>query len=90
MIDELRRLNDTWNRAWLEKHVAAVEHLMADDYVYVAPDGQVLNRQAILGTAAGNANARGRRREWGHEMGLDSDCAERAVQKPRSGRNVSG
>jgi len=34
--------------AWLEKDVALVEKLMADEYVYIAPNGQLLNRQAIL------------------------------------------
>ena len=48
MIAELQRLNETWNRAWLEKDAATVERLMAQDYVYVAPDGQTLDRSAIL------------------------------------------
>ena len=49
MHAELERLNETWNRAWLEKDADAVERLMADDYVYVAPNGQMLDRAAILG-----------------------------------------
>jgi ketosteroid isomerase-like protein len=44
----LKQLNDDWNRAWIEKDVAAVEKLMGSDYVYVAPNGQVLDRKAIL------------------------------------------
>ena len=48
MNSELEQLNQRWNQAWLEKDVATVERLMADDYVYVAPTGQVLDREAIL------------------------------------------
>jgi uncharacterized protein (TIGR02246 family) len=48
MFAELEQLNETWNRAWLEKDAAVVERLMADDYVYIAPNGQRLERQAIL------------------------------------------
>jgi uncharacterized protein (TIGR02246 family) len=45
---ELEQMNQRWGRAWLEKDAATVEQLMADDYVYVAPTGQVLDREAIL------------------------------------------
>ena len=48
MITELERLNNTWNKAWLEKDVATVEKLMASEYAYIAPNGQVLDRDAIL------------------------------------------
>ena len=48
MIADLQRLNQIWNRAWLEKDAALVEKLMADEYVYIAPNGQLLDRQAIL------------------------------------------
>jgi hypothetical protein len=49
MQAELERLNEIWNRAWLEKDAAAVDRLTAPDYVYVAPDGRMLDRAAILG-----------------------------------------
>ncbi len=49
MLDELQRLNEIWNRAWLEKDAATVERLMAEDYLYVGPKGPVLDRPAILG-----------------------------------------
>jgi ketosteroid isomerase-like protein len=49
MLSELSGLNEQWNSAWLQKDAATVEHLMADDYIYVAPNGLVLDRQAILG-----------------------------------------
>ena len=48
MLSELHGLNDCWNQAWLEKDAATVERLMADDYIYVAPNGLTLDRQAIL------------------------------------------
>jgi len=45
---ELERFDRQWNQAWLTKDAAAVERMMAEDYVYVAPNGQVLDREAIL------------------------------------------
>jgi uncharacterized protein (TIGR02246 family) len=45
---ELEQLDQRWNQAWLEKDAAAVERMMAEDYVYVAPTGQVFDRDAIL------------------------------------------
>ena len=48
MIADLERLNQTWNGAWLEKDAALVEKMMADEYVYIAPNGQLLDRQTIL------------------------------------------
>jgi len=38
--------NEHWIRARFEKDIATVERLMADDYVYVAPNGRVLDRSA--------------------------------------------
>jgi len=48
MIAEVERLSETWYAAWLSKDAATVERLMAKEYVYVAPNGQVLDRDAIL------------------------------------------
>ncbi|MDQ3172375.1 MAG: nuclear transport factor 2 family protein [Acidobacteriota bacterium] len=48
MFSDLERLNETWNRAWLEKDGAIVDRLMANEYVYIAPNGQVLDRQTIV------------------------------------------
>jgi len=48
MIADLQRLSQAWNRAWLEKDAALVEKMMADEYVYVAPNGQLWDRQTIL------------------------------------------
>lgn len=48
MLSELHDVSARWFQAWLEKDAATVERLAADDYVYVAPNGLTLNRQAIL------------------------------------------
>lgn len=48
VTSELEQLIQRWYQAWLDKDAATVERLMADDYVYVAPNGQVLDRAAIL------------------------------------------
>src|SRR5262245_32950183 len=48
MVSELHDLSERWFRAWLEKDAATVEQLMADDYLYVAPGGLLLDRSAIL------------------------------------------
>ena len=48
MFSELHGLSERWFQAWLEKDAATVERLMAEDYLYVAPNGLVLDRQAIL------------------------------------------
>lgn len=48
-MSELHGLGERWFQAWLDKDAATVERLAAEDFVYVAPSGLVLNRQAILG-----------------------------------------
>ena len=48
MTADLEQLNEIWNRAWLERDAALVEKLMADDYLYIAPNGQLLDRKTIL------------------------------------------
>ena len=44
MTDELKLLNDVWNKTWLEKDVAAVERMRGLAHVYTGPNGQVLDR----------------------------------------------
>jgi len=46
---QIEHLSKTWNTAWLENDSATVDRLMAPEYVYVAPNGQILDRRAILG-----------------------------------------
>jgi uncharacterized protein (TIGR02246 family) len=45
---ELELLMQTWNDAWLKKDADTVAALMAPEYGYVAPTGQVVDRAAIL------------------------------------------
>jgi uncharacterized protein (TIGR02246 family) len=48
MSPEVTGLSERWFQAWLEKDAATVERLAAEDYIYVAPSGLTLDRQAIL------------------------------------------
>src|SRR5260370_29290946 len=48
MLSDVHSLNERWNKAWLEKDAATVDRQMAEDYIYVAPNGMVLDRHAIL------------------------------------------
>jgi len=48
MSSELHDLSERWFQAWLERDATTVERLAADDYIYVAPNGAILDRQAIL------------------------------------------
>ena len=41
-------MSERWFQAWLENDAATVEALAADDYIYIAPSGLALDRQAIL------------------------------------------
>ena len=49
MQAEIERLSGAWSAAWFEKDATTVEALMAPEYAYVAPNGQVLDRATILG-----------------------------------------
>ena len=48
MSGDLEHLNKIWNQAWLENNVPLVEKLMAEDYLYIAPGGKLMDRNAIL------------------------------------------
>ena len=48
MVVDLEHLNQIWNQAWLQKDAGLVEKLMADDYMYIAPNGKLMDRQTIL------------------------------------------
>ena len=48
MLSDLRSVSERWFQAWLDKDAATVEALAADDYIYIAPSGLALDRQAIL------------------------------------------
>jgi uncharacterized protein (TIGR02246 family) len=48
MMAELENLRLAWNEAWLRKDALAVDELMTDDFVYVAPNGTLVDRQSLL------------------------------------------
>ena len=48
MRDELESLIAAWQQAWFAKDAAAIGQMMADDYAYVAPNGAIMDRAAIL------------------------------------------
>jgi ketosteroid isomerase-like protein len=47
-INDVERLVGAWIDAWLKKDGAAVDTMMTPEYTYVAPNGQVFDRAAIL------------------------------------------
>lgn len=49
MIDDLKSVSEEWNAAWLKKDVTAVERIAADNYLYISPQGHMLNKSDILG-----------------------------------------
>ena len=49
VVDDPADLTAAWFDAWRTKEAVAVERMMAADYVYVAPNGAVMDRDAILG-----------------------------------------
>ena len=51
VAQELEQLRAAWNAAWLEKDAITVDKLMTNEYVYVAPNGQVLERSRLLETS---------------------------------------
>ena len=48
MQDELESLIAAWQHAWFAKDASAIGQMMADDYAYVAPNGAILDRAALL------------------------------------------
>ena len=47
--EEVDQLRKAWNAAWLENDSATVDRLMAPEYVYIGPNGQVSGRSVIMG-----------------------------------------
>ena len=48
MRAEVEKLLKAWQDAWFAKDGPAIAAMMADDYAYVAPNGAVMDRAAIL------------------------------------------
>src|SRR5688572_1354358 len=51
MRDALETLIAAWHDAWFTKDARGIEQMTAEDYVYVAPNGVILDRAAILQVA---------------------------------------
>ena len=49
MPDGPAELSSAWFDAWRTKDAGAIERMIAPEYVYVAPNGAVMNRDTILG-----------------------------------------
>ena len=49
MRTEVESLMKAWQDAWFARNGHAIAEMMTDDYVYVAPNGSVMDRSAILG-----------------------------------------
>jgi ketosteroid isomerase-like protein len=49
MRTDVEMLMTAWQDAWFTKNGHAIAEMMADDYVYVAPNGAVMDRATILG-----------------------------------------
>ena len=52
MPDDPALLTAAWFDAWRTKDAGAIERMMAAEYVYVAPNGAVMERDAILAIAS--------------------------------------
>jgi hypothetical protein len=48
MSSDLHTLHQRWLQAWFDKDAATIDHLMADDYIYIGPNGLILDREATL------------------------------------------
>jgi uncharacterized protein (TIGR02246 family) len=48
MAAELEAVIATWQEAWFAKDASTIAATMTDDYVYVGPNGAIMDRVAIL------------------------------------------
>ena len=48
MVAELEAMISAWQDAWFTKDASTIAATMADDYVYVGPNGAIMDRTAIL------------------------------------------
>ena len=49
MPTDVETLMTAWQDAWFTKNGRAIAEMMTDDYIYVAPNGAVMDRATILG-----------------------------------------
>jgi hypothetical protein len=74
--DAIRELNRLWTDAWLAADVGAIDALMAPEYTYTEPNGDVLDRTGVLALARSATYhlERGKRSEV-HVTALGDDSA---------------
>jgi uncharacterized protein (TIGR02246 family) len=48
MTAELEAMIATWQEAWFAKDASTIAATMTDDYIYVGPNGAMMDRNAIL------------------------------------------
>ena len=48
-MTDVETLMKAWQDAWFDKNRSAIAEMMTEDYVYVAPNGAVMDRATILG-----------------------------------------
>jgi uncharacterized protein (TIGR02246 family) len=48
MAAELEAVIATWQEAWFAKDASTIAATMTDDYVYVGPNGAIMDRMTIL------------------------------------------
>jgi len=48
MRADVEALMTMWQDAWFTNNARAIAEMMADDYVYVAPSGAIMDRETIL------------------------------------------
>lgn len=48
MRTDVEALMSAWQDAWFTKNGRAIAEMMSDDYVYVAPNGAVMDRETIV------------------------------------------
>jgi hypothetical protein len=49
MRADVATLMTAWQDAWFAKNGRAISEMMTDDYIYVAPNGAIMDRATILG-----------------------------------------
>jgi len=46
---DIKQLHQQWIAAWVQKDADTIDRMMTPQYVYITPNGKVLDRKTILG-----------------------------------------
>ncbi len=91
--DQLKKLEDEWARAGMNKDRAAMERIEADDYLFVMPDGNVRNKTQDLEALAKSNYTSFSNRDMQVRM-LGNDTAEVVgithIAGTENGQDISG